>query len=281
MNNYVLSAFADEYSPDFEKQLIALGVFDISHIELRFVDGKNISDLDDGELDRVEALLAKYKIKVNSIGSPLGKIAIDGDIGAHLEKTDRVCRIAERFGAKYVRMFSFYPPEGKNIADYKGEVLDALEKMLDIAEKYGIKLCHENEARIYGERPESCLELLEHFGGRLGCVLDMGNFALEGYDPMAAYEMLCPYIEYFHIKDALGAGAIVPPGLGEARIEEILGRFAAERGGAFVTLEPHLETFSGFNALTDRSFENPYKYETPEAAFVDAVNKIKEILERI
>lgn len=281
MNKFVLSAFADEYCPEFEKQLIALNVFDITHIELRFINKKNISDLSDSELENVKSLLEKYNIKVNSIGSPLGKITVDGDLKAHLEKTERVCYIAKYLGAPYVRMFSFYPPSGKNIHDFKDKVFEEIGKMLDIADKYSIKLCHENEAKIYGEQPERCLEILEHFGGRLGCVFDMGNFALEGYDPMSAYGMLAPYIEYFHIKDSLAAGAIVPPGKGEAKIEEILNLFAKNDASAFITLEPHLQTFSGLNALVGKGFENPYKYDTLQDAFTDAVNKIKEILERI
>ena len=281
MNKYVLSAFADEYCPEFEKQLIALNVFDITHIELRFADGKNISDMNDSELENIKTLLEKYSIKVNSIGSPLGKITIDGDIDAHLKKTERVCYIARLLGSPYVRMFSFYPPNGENIHCYKEKVFDTIEKMLDIADSYLVKLCHENEAKIYGEQPERCLEILEHFKGRLGCVFDMGNFALEGYDPIAAYEMLSPYIEYFHIKDSLAAGAIVPPGKGEAGIEDILSMFAKNDIPAFVTLEPHLQTFSGLNALVGKGFENPYKYDTLQDAFTDAVNKIKEILDKI
>ena len=35
MNKYIISAFADEYSPETEKQLIAMNVFDITHIEPR------------------------------------------------------------------------------------------------------------------------------------------------------------------------------------------------------------------------------------------------------
>ena len=73
----------------------------------------------------------------------------------------------------------------------------------------------------------------------------------------------------------------MPPGKGEARIEEILSLFASNGKSVFVTLEPHLQTFSGLNALTDREFENPYKYDTLQDAFADAVDNIKEILERI
>ena len=282
MNKYIISAFADEYSPETEKQLIAMNVFDITHIEPRFLDKKNVSDLTEDEAYAVKALFDKYGIKINSIGSPIGKIKLDGDMEAHKKKTEHVCKIANIFGAKYIRIFSFYGADGEDILDCRDRVFDALEALISIAEQYNVRLCHENEAKIYGERPEKCLELLEHFGGRLGCVFDMGNFALEGYDPMAAYEMLSPYIDYFHIKDSLAAGAIVPPGCGEARIEDILKLHAKDGDGeVFVTLEPHLQTFSGLNALVGKGFDNPYKYDTLQDAFSDAVTKLKEILEKI
>jgi hypothetical protein len=46
----------------------------------------------------------------------------------------------------------------------------------------------------------------------------------------------------------------------------------------FVSLEPHLQLFSGLNALVGRSFENPYQYNDAQSAFTDAVMKFKEII---
>jgi len=107
----------------------------------------------------------------------------------------------------------------------------------------------------------------------------MGNFVLDGYNPMDAYQLLKEYVEYFHIKDALYAGAIVPAGKGEAQIKEILDAYKASgKKDTFITLEPHLQTFSGLNALRGKTFENPYKYENQQMAFTDAVEKLKSIL---
>ena len=47
MVKYVLSAFADEYDQDFETQLIALNGYGIKYIEIRGVNGKNVSLLSD------------------------------------------------------------------------------------------------------------------------------------------------------------------------------------------------------------------------------------------
>ena len=279
MGRFILSAFADEYDDSLEAQLQGLKSFGIGFIELRFVDKKNISALTDAELSEVKRRLDESGIRVSAIGSPLGKIRLDEDTEAHLRLTERVCEIASRLGTRYIRMFSFYPPKDGNISEHRDKVLSLLERMLEIAERYGVILCHENEARIYGEAPESCLDLLSHFGGRLKAVFDMGNFALEGYDPVRAYRMLREYIEYFHIKDGFAHGAIVPAGKGEAHIAEILSDYAAGTDReVFISLEPHLETFSGLNALTDAKLEHSYVYENRQAAFTDAVAKLKEIL---
>ncbi len=276
----VLSAFADEYAASLEEQLQALKRFGIGYIELRHIDGKNISVLNEQEVERVKERLDAYGIRVSSIGSPIGKITLDGDLEGHLELAERVFATAKRLGAKFVRIFSFYPPKGKEIRACRAEVLAMLEKLLSLAQKYGVTLCHENEAEIYGSTPEACRELIDHFGGALKCVFDMGNFVLEGVEPYPdAYVLLQKDIAYFHIKDALFQGAVVPPGKGEAKIGAILEAHKAyAKESFFVSLEPHLQTFSGLNALVGRSFENPYQYEDAKTAFTDAVNKIKEIL---
>lgn len=279
MKNLILSAFADEYSDVFTEQLSALNGFGIKYLELRHADGKNVSEMTKEDVSEIKKKLQDYGVKVSSIGSPLGKISIDGDIVAHLETAKRVCETAQTLGAKNIRMFSFYLPEGASEADYKGKVFDALESMVKISEEYGVTLCHENEAKIYGESPKNCLEIMEYFNGRLKCVLDMGNFVLDGFNPMDAYKLLYNHIEYFHIKDALYAGAIVPAGKGEAQIKEILTDYSQKATReTFITLEPHLQTFAGLNALVGKSFENPYKYENQQTAFIDAVNKLKEIV---
>ena len=276
MNKLILSAFADEYADSLKEQCEALNGFGIGNIELRGVNGKNVSVLTSSEVKEAKKIFDDYGIKVSSIGSPLGKIDIDGDLGEHLETAKRVYETANILGAKNVRIFSFY---SKNAPFDKSKIYAGLEKLVDLSDDTGLTLCHENEALIYGESPEKCLEIAEYFGGRVKCVFDMGNFVLDGHEPMAAYKLLLDHIEYFHIKDALYAGAIVPAGKGEAKIKEILDDYRENgRKDTFITLEPHLQTFSGLNALVGKSFDNPYKYDNQKAAFTDAVEKLKDLL---
>ena len=279
MVNLKLSAFSDEYADGFTEQLEGMRRFGIGHIELRHADKKNVSVLTASEVAEIKQKTDFFGVGVSAIGSPLGKITLDGDMDAHLETARRVFETANVLDAKYVRMFSFYAPDGKEITAMRGEALNALEKLVLLARSHGVTLCHENEAKIYGDTPARCRELIDHFGGELKCVFDMGHFVLENVEPYAAYELLQKDIAYFHVKDAFSAGAIVPPGKGEAKIAEILSahrKYAAE--DFFVSLEPHLQLFSGLNALVGRAFENPYQYTDAQSAFADAVAKFKELI---
>ncbi len=279
MAELLLSAFSDEFCEDFSGQIKAMKKLGVEYIEIRFVNNKNISVLSDEEIDTCKRLLEKYNVKIASIGSPIGKIKLTDDFNEHIKLCKRVFEIANKLEVKNVRIFSFYLPEGSVRSECKKQVIERLERILLLADRYNVILCHENEARIYGESPENCVEILSHFDGRIRAVFDMGNFVLDGYKPYPdAYEKLFPYIEYFHIKDSLYKGAIVPAGKGEAKIKEILCDYKIRgKKNAFITLEPHLETFSGLNSLVGKNFENPYKFASTEESFTVALKCLREI----
>ena len=269
MAKMILSAFADEYCDDFGGQLEFLKREGIDFLEIRGVNGKNISTLSLEEVKECKKMLDENGLAVSSMGSPLGKYPIEDDIDTHLETAKKIFEFASVFGTKLCRVFSFYMPKDKNPEDYKGKVYENLEKLISLAKEHGIYLCHENEWGIYGQSPEKCLELMEYFGGDFCTVFDMGNYVLDGYKPWKEnYENIKKHIKYFHIKDALSAGAIVPAGCGEANIKEILCDYMqTSENDFFVSIEPHLQTFSGLNSLAGKDFDNPYKFETKEKAF--------------
>ena len=228
-------------------------------------------------------MLDDYKIGVSSVGSPIGKISVEDDFADHIRLFEHVMDIAEIFETKNIRMFSFFYPKDTGVHTHRAAVLARLEILLELAEKRGLTLCHENEKAIYGEAPEDCLDLMKHFDGRLKSVLDMGNFAFCQKDPMKGYEYLAPYIEYIHIKDAFYDTRIVPAGQGEGKVFEILSAYNKYPDkDTFLTMEPHLTVFDGLNKLSnldDIKVQNAYA--TPEEAFDTAVAALRGILARL
>ena len=283
MSKIFISAFADEYDHDPRLQADFLGKRGVPYIEPRFINGTNIADLAESDTKAYTALLKEHGVRAFAIGSPLGKINLADDFDAHLELAKKCFNNANIMGAKNIRMFSFYLRDGQSRDDARGEVIDKLGCLIDLADSYGLTLCHENEANIYGESPDRCLDILNSFGGRLKAVFDMGNFVLDGYKPFPdGYQLLRDYIQYFHIKDSMSIGAIVPPGCGEAHIADILTAHKAyTNSDIIVTLEPHLETFDGLNKLVGKTFENPYKFESAKVAFESALDKLESIVESI
>ncbi len=283
MAHYILSAFADEVSSDFTKQLEYLKSKDISYIEPRNINGTGVAAITLEEAKNAKKMLDDYKIGVSSIGSPIGKISVEDDFADHIRLFEHVMDIAEIFETKNIRMFSFFYPKNTDVHTHRAAVLARLEILLELAEKRGLTLCHENEKAIYGEAPEDCLDLMKHYDGRMKSVLDMGNFAFCQKDPMKGYEYLAPYIEYIHIKDAFYDTRIVPAGEGEGRVFEILSAYNKYTDkDTFLTMEPHLTVFDGLNKLSnmdDIKVQNAYA--TPEEAFDAAVAALRGILERI
>lgn len=239
-----LSAFADEISADLTEQIAALEQEGIRNIELRSVWGKGVLDLDHREQDTIQLALDDHEFYISAIGSPIGKIGIEDDFEAHLEQFEKAIEMAHVFGCDFIRIFSFYIPEGKDPASYRDEVMQRLQTMTDLAQEEGITLLHENESRIYGDTAERCKDLIDTVDSPcLRAIFDPANFIQVGQRPYkTCLPILKDDIEYFHIKDAeLSTGVVKPAGEGDGRIAKILSEMIADGFGGFLSLEPHLK----------------------------------------
>ncbi len=286
---FVLSAFSDEYNPNFERQLEGLSENGIFNMEIRGVDGKNIADISAAEARECRRKLDGAGIAVSSVGSPLGKVGLYDDVtdsgDAHLERARRVFETAHILGTKLIRVFSFYIPKGENPALHRNAVIERMGKLLELADSEGVILCHENESSIYGESAENCLDLINTFGGRLKCIFDPANFICCGHEAYPrAFELLNRHVFYMHIKDADANRRVVPAGTGLGHLPEILSWLAKSdnpfyNGVCYLSVEPHLKVFPGFEKLDGaRRAELGSAYESNEEAFGAACAAIKQIL---
>lgn len=272
-------AFADEASPQLSGQIQALLENSLDGMEIRNVDGENVSALSPEKARIIRRRMDDAGLAVWSIGSPLGKADITDDFYKQTEMLKRMLEIADILGAAHLRLFSFYTPETDRDA-WRDVVLERLGIFTEIARGSGVMLCHENEKGIFGDTAARCAELHRALPA-LHAVFDPANFVQCREDAAAAWRLLRPYVRYLHIKDALPDGSVVPAGCGAGHIPEILADYAA-RGGAAVTLEPHLAEFVGLSAL-ERAGETSrigavYRYPTAEAAFASAADALRKLL---
>lgn len=251
MAEFTLSGFADEIDPMLRVQMEELNKLKIGYIELRGVDGRNISDYTPAEAKELKTRLDGHGIRVSAIGSPIGKIQITDPMEPHLAQFRTLLETAKVLEAPYIRLFSFFIPKEQPAADFRDEVLRRMNQFVDAAKGSGVMLLHENEKDIYGDTADRCLDIIESVGSdNLRVTFDPANFVQVGEETYPrAWQMLSPYVEYMHIKDALLDGSVVPAGHGAGHLKELLTALVEADYKGFLSLEPHLGNFQGFASL--------------------------------
>jgi sugar phosphate isomerase/epimerase len=283
MSKFLLSAFADEIDSDLKTQMDVLDQHGIKFIEMRGVNGKLLVDYSLEEVKEIKEQIDARGFKLSAIGSPLGKIKITDDFEPHLELFKHTLEIAKIMECKYIRMFSFFMPKGEDPSNYRDEVIHRWRSFVKAAEGSGVVLLHENESGIYGDTPERCLDLLEtlncdYFKG----IFDFANFVqCNARNYPDGFELLQDHIVYVHIKDAVYSDHhVVPAGLGDGNVVEILKELHNRGYEGFLSLEPHLSGYSDFSLLEP----NSPGYDLPEGgakSFAVAVQALKNIVKDI
>ncbi len=240
-----LSAFADEIGPNLDDQIRVCRENAVTHFELRGVYGKNVMDFDTALRAEIKTKLAANGMGVISIGSPIGKVAIDKPWAEHFDRFKLAVEIALYFNSPFIRVFSYYPAggEGKGPIDpHRNEVLDRFRAKCEYIKSMPVTMVHENEKGIYGDIGRRCADLMTSVNNpKLRSAFDFANFVQCGDNPLVNWPLLKAYSVHIHIKDAKKDGSVVPAGQGDGHIPEIL-KDAWDSGyRGFVTLEPHLK----------------------------------------
>jgi 3-dehydroshikimate dehydratase len=270
-----LSAFADEVTDDFLEQVKYLAAERVGFIEPRFINKKNIMDLAKNELREAKKMIQGHGLKVSAIGSPIGKVKLDEPFEPHLDKFKHAIDLAVFFETPFIRMFSYYAPEGKNIDDYHDQVMERMAAKADLLKGIDVTMVHENEANIYGHTAQNCVEIIETINSpKLRLVYDPANFVWGEKitdNIESCWPLMKPYVVHVHIKDwKLGSkdvGSI--PGQGDGQIKELLAELAAMNYEGCMTMEPHLQTGGQFGGSTG-----------PEL-FSRAIEAVREIADEV
>lgn len=157
-----VSVINDEVSQDFDHACsVAANEFGMNWIELRSMWHKNVTDLSDAQVADAKKILAKYKLGVTDIASPLFKTDWPGApkspygkkgdtfgiADATFKEQDRILErsvaLAKEFGTNKVRCFDFWRID--DVTPYRAAIDDKLRETAGRCGKQGILLVLENE----------------------------------------------------------------------------------------------------------------------------------------
>ena len=237
--------YKKKISPEPSQQLDALEANGIRYIELRGAWNTNVMKFSPAQRDELRRIFTDRGFGVSCIGSPIGKTRIDESEAEHFDNYQRSVEIAEFFGARYIRIFSFYGPQGRNVAEYRGDVVKRLTRQVEYLEGHDVTLVLENEKDLFGAFPERCVYLHAAIASpKLIAAYDPANFVNMNVADVyhTCWLPMRPYVKYFHIKDFRYGDTehAVPAGSGDGAIPPMLRDAAADGYDGFLALEPHL-----------------------------------------
>ncbi len=291
---WTLSAFADESGPTADEQVAALVEAQIKYVDLRNVDGINITELPLDHAQRVQKKLEAAGIRVCMYGSPIGKIDIADDHASDIKRLRHLGELKQIFGATYVRMFSYFNKKsGADEATYQAATIDRLQKLIELADKLGLVLFHENELGIFGDtlaRVKTLRDLVHRPNPqRFKLIFDFDNFNQMGEKTWETWLALRDDVEAIHLKEskrqADGSFQHVPAGQGDGQILRVLADLAARGWTGPLTLEPHLARSAaviatGPHGSANAQFANLTTAQTFQVA-AEAARKLLKDVDRL
>lgn len=257
-----LSVINDEISQDFDHSCqVAAQDFGLHWIELRAMWNTNISDLSDKQVEESLKILAKHKLRVTDIASPLFKVDwpgaprskarerrdqfhADADFKRQDAVLDRCIHLAKMFGTRRIRCFDFWRIDDPK--PYRAAMNQKLREAAERCQKHGLILLLENEMSCNtatGTEAAQTLAAIPNSNFMLNW--DPGNAAAAGEIPYPnGYDLLPKHrIGHCHCKDVVrkpdGGYAWAPVGGGIIDWTGQLRALAAQGYHKAVSLETH------------------------------------------
>lgn len=243
------SGISDEAGQAIDTQIKAHRELGWQHLELRLVDGTNLTQLPDNKFDEVYRKVEEAGMKVSCFASAIANWSrpITCDPSIDIEDLERAIPRMHRFRTPYIRVMS-YPNDPVTPVperEWRAEAIRRMKRLAEIAENGGIILCHENCSGWGGQSAENSNILMEEVNSpALRVLFDTGNPVTYGQDAWEYYQAVYPHIEYVHIKDATkkadGEDHYTYCGEGDGRVRDILRDLLGKGYTGGISIEPHL-----------------------------------------
>ncbi len=218
-----LGVITDGISREFEHALSVMNEFDLQHAELQFLWDKEVGDLDDRQMNRVQQLVKAHGVSVSCISRHIfGGMSVDiananaEDYLAHLAALERCIDMAKALDCPRVRIMAFrkemilFGSQGAEewvVATGAWEKLrELVEPALQIAEDRDITLVVETGNNAMITSAYLARKLIDELGSQqLKVLWDPANSLYcaevpvpDGYDSLRG-----GYLGHVHLKDVV------------------------------------------------------------------------------
>ena len=248
----IITGIADEASEGLQTQIEVHKSLGWNYIELRNIDGENISQLSDEKFSSIYRQLSGSDMHVIAFSSPIANWGrpITGDFKEDIDDLKRSIPRMHKLGTKYIRIMS-YPNDGLPESEWERRVFKRIRELTKIAEDGEVILVHENCDGWASQSPENLTGLIKGIDSpSLRIVFDSGNVVAHGgsgADTWKFYLAAKPFIVHFHIKDCFedkktenGEVLHTYPGEGSSGVRDIIiDLLKSGYRGAF-SIEPHI-----------------------------------------
>jgi len=243
------SGICDEAAKTLERQCEAHRELGWNHVELRMVDGKNLSTMNENEFGVLCETLDKYGMHVSGYASKIADWSRPITGSFDIDKNDLIQGIPrmKKLNVTGVRIMS-YPNDNLSEDQWQKEAIKRIKELSIIAEDNGIILGHENCSGWGGISWQNNLILLEQVNSpALKVLFDTGNPPGYGQSTWEYYSKVKDHIYYVQIKDALHFSRdeetrYTFPGEGDGCVKSIVRDLIYAGYAGFLSIEPHLSS---------------------------------------
>jgi glucosamine-6-phosphate deaminase len=241
------SVITDEISQDFGEAATLAAESGLEAVEIRSVWEKGPHELDDVDINKIRAILARYGLNVSAISAPVFKCNMDdpGEIEEHFGILKRCVRLAKALDARYIRGFTFWVKRDFEAA--LPGIISILKRAVPILERENIIMVLETEPSVYAGDARTLVQVLRGVDSPwIRALWDPGNdiFDPGGEIPYPnGYRTIRPYMVHMHLKDARlneeGKPECVAVGEGAVGFEAHFKELLADGYDGYVSLETH------------------------------------------
>jgi sugar phosphate isomerase/epimerase len=242
------SGIADEAGKPIDVQIKAHKELGWDDIEIRTIDGVNLTGVSDEKFDEVYKKVTEAGMTVSSFASELCNWSrpITNDFQVDIDELTRAIPRMHRFNSRIIRIMS-YPNSEENPwpdEEWRDEALRRIGELAKMAEDGSIMLAHENCNGWAGESPENTLYMLEKIDSpALKVIFDTGNTVHKEQDSFGFYNTVKEHVVHVHVKDAKmtdDGHKHCFPGEGLGNVPEVIADLKKSGFEGAVSIEPHV-----------------------------------------